>query len=80
MSSEREEARSGWDKSDTSSDHVQIVAKFNTSMDSILRYETNLRRDLYRAITTLRDLQRDRGAGSKPPIEMTDTAGEADES
>jgi hypothetical protein len=77
-SSEQEEARSSLDKTGKS-DHVQIVAKLNTSMDSILRYETNLKRDLYRAIATLRDIQRERRAGSKPPVYGTDTSAEADE-
>ena len=39
---------------------VQIEVKLNTSMDSILRYEAALKRDLYRAIRTLLEIQRQR--------------------
>jgi len=59
---EREEPRSGMgnmNKTDTSG-AVQIEVKLNTSMDSILRYEAALKRDLYRAIQTLRELQQQR--------------------
>jgi hypothetical protein len=34
--------------------HVQIEAKLNTSLDTILLYQAALKRDLYRAITALR--------------------------
>jgi hypothetical protein len=39
---------------------VQIEVKLNTSMDSILRYEAALKRDLYRAIRTFLEIQRQR--------------------
>ena len=59
---EREEARSGTDKlgkTDKTGD-VQIEVKLNTSMDSILRYQAALKRDLYRAIRTLGEIQQQR--------------------
>ena len=37
--------------------HVQIEAKLNTSLDTILRYQAALKRDLYRAIAALRTIQ-----------------------
>ena len=37
--------------------HVQIEAKLNTSLDTILRYQAALKRDLYRAIAALRAIQ-----------------------
>ena len=40
--------------------HVQIEARFTTSMDLVLRYGTALKRDLYRAIQTLEEMQRRR--------------------
>lgn len=39
---------------------VQIEAKLNTSLDSILRYEAALKRDLYRALRTLGEIQQQR--------------------
>ena len=57
--SEQADANSSWDKTDKSG-HVQIEAKLNTSMDSILRYEAALKRDLYGAIRTLHEIQRER--------------------
>jgi hypothetical protein len=42
------------------SGQVQIEAKLNTSLDSILRYETALKKDLYRALRTLGEIQRQR--------------------
>ncbi len=36
------------------SGHVQIEAKLTTSLDTILRYQAALKRDLYRAIAALR--------------------------
>jgi len=59
---EREEPRSDTgktSKTDTSG-AVQIEVKLNTSMDSILRYEAALKRDLYRAIRTLLEIQQQR--------------------
>jgi len=59
---EREEEKSGLDelgKTDKSG-HVQIEVKLNTSMDSILRYEAALKRDLYRSIRILGEIQQQR--------------------
>src|SRR5438132_1311455 len=39
--------------------HVQIEAKLNTSLDSILRYQAAIKRDLYRAMAALRAMRRD---------------------
>jgi hypothetical protein len=36
---------------------LQIEAKLNTSLDTILRYQAALKRDLYRAIAALRAIQ-----------------------
>jgi hypothetical protein len=41
--------------------HVQIEAKLGTSLDTILRYQTTLKRDLYRVIAELRPKPRDGG-------------------
>jgi hypothetical protein len=40
--------------------HVQIEAKLNTSLDTILRYHAAKSRDLYRALGELRSIQRER--------------------
>jgi hypothetical protein len=40
--------------------NVQIEAKLTNSLDTILRYQAAIKRDFYRAITALRDIQRDR--------------------
>jgi hypothetical protein len=40
--------------------HVQIEAKLTSSLDTIMRYQTSVRRDLYRAIAALREMRRDR--------------------
>jgi len=53
------ESRTSVDKTQKGG-HVQIEAKLNTSLDSILRYEAALKRDLYRAIQTLREIQQQR--------------------
>lgn len=45
--------------------HVQIEAKLNTSLDTILRYQAALKRDLYRAIVALRAGQGYRRDGSE---------------
>jgi hypothetical protein len=42
------------------SGHTQIEARLTTSQDSILRYQAAIKRDLYRAIDTLRAIQRER--------------------
>jgi hypothetical protein len=39
---------------------VLIEAKLNSSIDTVLHYQTALKRDFYRAIATLRALQRER--------------------
>jgi hypothetical protein len=56
---EQEETSGFMDKADKSG-HVQIQAKLNTSMESIMRYEAAMKRDLYRAIRTLHDIQKQR--------------------
>jgi hypothetical protein len=53
--SEQDESFSG-DTKDKAG-HVQIEAKLNTSLDTILRYQAALKRDLYRAIAALRAIQ-----------------------
>jgi hypothetical protein len=40
--------------------HVQVEAKLNTSLDTILRYHAAINRDLYRALGELRSIQRER--------------------
>ena len=58
------EARSSGDRN-RKGDHVQIEATMTTSLDTILRYEAAIKRDLYRALAALRDIRRDRcGEGS----------------
>jgi len=54
--SEQESGSSSRDKNGKVG-HVQIEAKLNTSLDTILRYQSALKRDFYRAIATLRALQ-----------------------
>ncbi len=56
---EQDEPRTGLDKMGKSG-QVQIEAKLHTSLDSILRYEAALKRDLYRALKTLREIQQQR--------------------
>jgi hypothetical protein len=50
--------------------HVQIEARLNTSLDTILRYRAAINRDLYRAIAELRSRQRERAGTALP--ETTD--------
>lgn len=56
------------EKSGTSGDeeektgHVEIQARLSSSLETILRYEAGLKRDLYKAIRALRDLQERRAA------------------
>jgi hypothetical protein len=57
-SEQENESRSGDKKGKAG--HVQIEAKLNTSLDTILRYEAALKRDWYRAIEALRAMQRQR--------------------
>jgi len=40
--------------------HVQIEARLNTSLDTMLRYQAAINRDLYRALGELRSIQRER--------------------
>ena len=48
---------------------LEVEATLTSSLPTILRYETNLKRDYYRAIDTLRDLQRRRQEGLKEKTE-----------
>jgi hypothetical protein len=59
--SEQEQSRDMQDKTDKTG-QVHIEAKLHNSMESVLRYETSLKRDLYRVIAVLRDIQRERRA------------------
>lgn len=56
---ERKEFTASVDKTEKGG-HVQIEAKLNMSLDTILRYEAALKRDLYRALQTLREIQQQR--------------------
>jgi hypothetical protein len=58
-SSERE-GMPGGDDLNSKSGSAQIEARLNTSGDTLLRYSAAVKKDLYRAITTLRETQRDR--------------------
>ena len=44
--------------------HVQIEARLNTSLDTILRYQAAKKRDWYRAIKELRSLVREKCDGN----------------
>jgi hypothetical protein len=57
---EDEKDRYGERKGKGKSGHVQIEARLNTSLETILRYQAAIKRDLYRCIDKLRDLQRER--------------------
>ncbi len=41
----------------TQAGHVQIEAKLSSSLDSVLRYQAAIKRDLYRAMAVLRDMR-----------------------
>jgi hypothetical protein len=41
------------------SKQLQVVAQLGSSLDTVLRYETSIKRDLYRAIGTLREMRRE---------------------
>ena len=56
--SEQEREISGGRNSEAT--HVQIEAKMTTSLDTILRYQAGIKRDLYRAVAALRDIRRER--------------------
>jgi hypothetical protein len=58
-SGEQEDAQSISDTK-TKSGHVLIEAKLNSSIDTIARYQTSVKRDFYRAIAMLREIQRER--------------------
>jgi vacuolar-type H+-ATPase subunit I/STV1 len=44
------------------SGNLVIEAKLNSSIDTVVRYQAAIKRDFYRAIATLRDVQRERVA------------------
>jgi len=44
----------------TTSGSVLIAATLNSSMDTVARYQRALKKDFYRAIAALRDMQRER--------------------
>ena len=50
------------------SGHGQMEVRLTSSMETILRYETTLKRDLYRAIPMLQAVQDRRKAGSTSPV------------
>jgi hypothetical protein len=56
--SEQEKEISGGRNSEAA--HVQIEAKMTTSLDTTLRYQAGIKRDLYRAVAALRDIRRER--------------------
>ena len=73
----RDAARGGWDCRELvvkiggnehlrfpsdKENRVQFEAKLGNSTDSLLRYETTWKRDLYKAMSTLREMQRGRKA------------------
>jgi hypothetical protein len=47
------------DKTDKTG-HISVEAKMSSSLDTLLRYGASIRRDFYRALGTLRQLQRER--------------------
>jgi hypothetical protein len=55
---------------------VEIEAKLSTCIDTILRYETTLKRDLYRAIEALERVQERKRAQSKQTIPKKGVASE----
>lgn len=65
-----------WNRSATSDldrGCLEVEATLTSSLPTILRYETNLKRDYYKAIDALRDLQRQRQGGNKKK-QKSDTA------
>lgn len=52
--------RHGQDDLNSNAGQVEIEAKLTTSLESILRYQTTIKRDLYQVLSTLREIQRDR--------------------
>jgi hypothetical protein len=59
--SEKEELR---EETKNKAGQVQIEARLTNSIDGLLRYGASIKRDLYRAIQTLRDIQRERLQGA----------------
>jgi hypothetical protein len=57
MNSEQEDPISSGDR-EVKSGRVQIEAKLTTALDTILRYQSAIKRDLYRAIGALREMRR----------------------
>jgi hypothetical protein len=57
MNSEQEDHRSSGDR-EVKSGRVQIEAKLTTSLETILRYQSAIKQDLYRAIAALREMRR----------------------
>jgi hypothetical protein len=43
---------------------VEIEARLTTSLESASRYQASIKRDLYRVLSALREIQRDRKGGS----------------
>jgi len=54
----------GHDETKNRAGQVHIEARLTNSIDSLLRYTASIKRDLYRAIRALRDIQRERLEGS----------------
>jgi hypothetical protein len=50
---------------ESKSGHVQLEAKLCSSLDTVLRYQATIRRDLYRALSALREIRRERREGSQ---------------
>ena len=50
--------------------NVEIEARLTTSIETILRYTTRLKRDLYKAIRVLGDLQDRRARVSTPAVSL----------
>ena len=48
------------DEADNATGHLIVEAKLTTSLDTILRYGASIKRDLYRALDKLQELQADR--------------------
>jgi hypothetical protein len=44
-------------------DHLEIEAVMGSALESVTRYQAKLKRDLYRAIETLRKMQTERREG-----------------
>jgi hypothetical protein len=75
--SEQEETSRSLDKTGKRS-QVQVVARLNTSMETILRYQTVAKRDFYRAMASLRDLRNEKYAARKSSTRRSDTSAAGD--